>query len=748
MNGPRQNPFFLPIHLTGLAEWDVVVRGWAIAALALLAAAAVTVAAHALGPPPLSAWELLADAAFLLVRVPPTVKSAWPEAQASGWGLPLLLAGLLCFVTLANGSFAKAGEAIALRLSIHDPFPFQRNDSERKRAARTPVLLLVLILLGGALLWIHLARETDTLPLRLVRLISIGLFVQLGTLLAGGAMACALAEGRGGREALGRMIRLAWRGKGDLVRAVICTLPRWYMLSLLNWCTAFAGFVLPFLLTGALMGAYLSFLKAQGSWLVRAVLLGVGLWMVVTWGTVWRRHDSLARFAALGGLLGSVWCLVVLPLVPGAYRDQLHPWFGAGLEFVLGQSTALPPGGVGVGVFLVGTAILLVGTALLGVWLFLFPLAAGTCAFFMLRCAVEQKDYRHSGASRPVTKRTSADISGAMIFSPQGESMLDNLEPPRGWLPLAYLTLRPIPLLISSSAVTIVVTLLQLGAAGPWPAVAVAAVLVTCFPFLCRPIARILAGKPRGDELRSGLMPVRMVGAWLHILLAMTLMTVAIGIGGSLGLIPWAGPPLWGVFYLAMVLGACWLAHQVILWVPGSLMLAPMVAFDVEPSAGAGDVLRQAGRVGARATWTFLGAVAVGLVFALLPALVCAAVVDLMDRWSPTTLILASGLALLGFATAVTNAYLTIRKSAVAGDKSDNSGEAEDVPLHIGDRVILCRHRPINGEDNWSPEMNQYVGREARVTTLDGKDQSGCDGARVDADGGRFFWRVRDLKRL
>lgn len=41
--------------------------------------------------------------------------------------------------------------------------------------------------------------------------------------------------------------------------------------------------------------------------------------------------------------------------------------------------------------------------------------------------------------------------------------------------------------------------------------------------------------------------------------------------------------------------------------------------------------------------------------------------------------------------------------------------------------------------------MTAYVGRTARVTELAGTDERGCPGVHVDADGGEWFWRLRDL---
>lgn len=68
-----------------------------------------------------------------------------------------------------------------------------------------------------------------------------------------------------------------------------------------------------------------------------------------------------------------------------------------------------------------------------------------------------------------------------------------------------------------------------------------------------------------------------------------------------------------------------------------------------------------------------------------------------------------------------------------------------DYGLEVGAVVVLGRHRPVSGDDNWTPQMTAFVGRTARVVELAGTDDSGCAGVNVDADGRQWFWRVRDL---
>jgi len=67
--------------------------------------------------------------------------------------------------------------------------------------------------------------------------------------------------------------------------------------------------------------------------------------------------------------------------------------------------------------------------------------------------------------------------------------------------------------------------------------------------------------------------------------------------------------------------------------------------------------------------------------------------------------------------------------------------------IRPGTSVTLGRHRPdpATGIDNWDPGMDPYVGRTARVTTLAGVDDQGCPVVYVDATGGTYYWRIRDM---
>lgn len=65
--------------------------------------------------------------------------------------------------------------------------------------------------------------------------------------------------------------------------------------------------------------------------------------------------------------------------------------------------------------------------------------------------------------------------------------------------------------------------------------------------------------------------------------------------------------------------------------------------------------------------------------------------------------------------------------------------------VQVGSFVIPTKHRSVGGDSNWSDDMNQYVGKRARVTKFSGVDGKKCAVVRIDIDNGQFAWRVRDI---
>eukprot|EP00727_Mastigamoeba_balamuthi_P002479 m51a1_g12228 hypothetical protein (426) ;mRNA; r:72166-73443 len=70
--------------------------------------------------------------------------------------------------------------------------------------------------------------------------------------------------------------------------------------------------------------------------------------------------------------------------------------------------------------------------------------------------------------------------------------------------------------------------------------------------------------------------------------------------------------------------------------------------------------------------------------------------------------------------------------------------------VRLGDQVLVCRHRAVDGEANWRPSMDQYIGRVGRVIAMWGADAQGCAGVHLEFDGAdsNFFFRARDLKPI
>lgn len=76
------------------------------------------------------------------------------------------------------------------------------------------------------------------------------------------------------------------------------------------------------------------------------------------------------------------------------------------------------------------------------------------------------------------------------------------------------------------------------------------------------------------------------------------------------------------------------------------------------------------------------------------------------------------------------------------------SGRESYGGVTVGFQVRVGRHSPWNGDPNWSPQMEPFVGAVGVVTRLDGVDSQGCPGVRVNVDGGQYFWRLRDMQAM
>ncbi len=66
-------------------------------------------------------------------------------------------------------------------------------------------------------------------------------------------------------------------------------------------------------------------------------------------------------------------------------------------------------------------------------------------------------------------------------------------------------------------------------------------------------------------------------------------------------------------------------------------------------------------------------------------------------------------------------------------------------PVTVGSQVTLGYHTPWAGDANWADDMGRWVGMRTYVTSLEGLDEVGCPVVRVAADGGQYYWRIRNM---
>lgn len=103
-------------------------------------------------------------------------------------------------------------------------------------------------------------------------------------------------------------------------------------------------------------------------------------------------------------------------------------------------------------------------------------------------------------------------------------------------------------------------------------------------------------------------------------------------------------------------------------------------------------------------------------------------------------LLFLSGPAAAGFSVALEDEEERATIAAACGD---------DRGLVPGLEVVLSRHPRLGGSDygNWLPAMEAWVGARTTVRrVLPERDLAGCVVAVVEADDGRFSWRVADME--
>lgn len=76
----------------------------------------------------------------------------------------------------------------------------------------------------------------------------------------------------------------------------------------------------------------------------------------------------------------------------------------------------------------------------------------------------------------------------------------------------------------------------------------------------------------------------------------------------------------------------------------------------------------------------------------------------------------------------------------------------KDEDAKVGVRVILGKHTAVLGEDapgsfifSWNPKMDNYIGKEATITKVVGRQPCGRLVVHVDIDAEQWNWRVYDM---
>jgi len=751
MSKRLESSFFLPIHLSGIGDAAVKKAALQIALRAWLVTGVLVAAAWAFGLSRPGIRELLTDAAFFLVRRPVAIQRSLASLHGAPWGPWLELGALMLLAWAAASPVIQITSTMARTLSIGDEFPLS-TDRTRRMGTRLACGFILSICLGGVL-WLVLLQETDAVALRVIRLVSLGLFVQLCCLLLGGALASMHAEGRGGLEALRRMISLASSQPGHFLRSIVYTLPRWMGTAAYHWLQTALSLVLPFVAAVALLGPYASLLGPEASGFARTatriVSVVAGLVLVPFCFYLMRRSGGRGeRIVGCCILLTAAWGLFLFPFVRAEIRNISDSWFMGASALIVGREAPDLSRMAMAGLALVGLVCFQQICFSLGLLVVAYPLAAGVCSFFLLRRAAEGKAFRATGGSSQVAPQSRLVSLGGNVFRAGGEMAFSQLSPPRGWPAVAWIGLKISTLALGLAAGVCLAAAVfgnDIHSANyglPFGVVLIV-ILAVVLPLLCRWIGQPLRGSLSQSALSAYLFPVGVVATWGRVAFEVAFLCALMALGGTVGLIPGAGPLAFGALFILVLMPSSGAVGRVLLWIPGNLILYPVLACEMGKRARAWDVLRQTDYYCSVAPWTFLAACAAGLPFGLLPPALAGLALHFLQpalptdpAWTICARGCVAGLAIVGLASTLTNAYLTLR--GVAGER----------PLQIGDAVILGRHTPVNGEDNWSPLMDRYVGKKARILAFVGQDGSGCDIVRVSADGSQFVWRVENLTRV
>ncbi|MCC6647151.1 MAG: hypothetical protein IT374_16460 [Polyangiaceae bacterium] len=90
--------------------------------------------------------------------------------------------------------------------------------------------------------------------------------------------------------------------------------------------------------------------------------------------------------------------------------------------------------------------------------------------------------------------------------------------------------------------------------------------------------------------------------------------------------------------------------------------------------------------------------------------------------------------------------FVNLPSGAISQECGKTVSSAVFGTMRAGTKLQLGRHRAVSGDANWADTMSPFVGRRVTVRRLSDVDAAGCPGVRVDADGEKHFWRIRDAK--
>jgi len=674
----EDNPFFLPIGLTGFGQQDILLRGMLLVLLAWVILFVGGWQAVRAGLVSVSSWEVGREAACILISKGQNLKLFVNQLLSKPETLVYVFIALAVYWLIAKGQFAKIVQRMAGQMSLGDSFPL--NSAQIGKIAAPITFLWVVVLVSTFLLWRYMLAPTDSWLLRAMRVIALGLLAQVIFIILGTSLAAAITEGHKTLpKSLSRTLSLIRNQRGRFLRGVVYTLPRWFVVIALGWVTVRAAVLLPFFISEHGVSLWWRLLQPANFWLLRVfrvvgIILG-GVFLLAIWGGILKtKAHPLLRLMAIVGLVATIWGLFITPFFAERLGAQ-QQWHSQAYAILRGQ-TGLE--GIGwslkIGIFLCRVLIATTSATVLGAWFFLFPLAAGVAMFFVLRHSAEGVDFR-----QPIRADTSQDSSqqlfsapGTFLFGGGGASAMEVLHPPAGWPALfditTYYNVWPIMLaaviiaVLGGRIIAFMPSGLSFGLAFAIVAPAVAGRATN------RLYQRIWKQKQTLSNPSFTQTGGKLLLSWLFFASNILLVTVGIALVGLLGSIPVLGPIIWGGLYLFLLYGANLIVIWLVRWVPTSLFLIPAIGIKPDTAESISKTMSRAEHYAISAPWAMFSSILWGLPFALLPAglaYLLFGIYGAVYGWSSNILFFRNlsvwTLLLTGVVVAITNSYIILR---------------------------------------------------------------------------------------